>query len=129
MARPVVPRQKGRWQGRQLVSSQWVKESTANKLTTEQPTSDGLYGYFRWIGEIESHPYFAALGNYSQQIIVVPDYRLIVVTVADESGFDSTTEEFVTRSTTSSSGRSSSPESSPPGLRWRTFRLPGCASP
>ena len=84
----------GRWQGRQLVSPQWVKASTTNQLTKEQ-TSDRPYGYLWWTGDIESHPYFAASGSYGQQIIVVPDSRLVVVTACDDSGFDSPTEEFV----------------------------------
>ena len=85
----------GRWQGRRIVSSQWVRESTANQLTTEQATSEGPYGYFWRVGDIESHPYFAAAGSHGQWIIVVPDSRLVVVTACDESGFDSPTEEFV----------------------------------
>jgi CubicO group peptidase (beta-lactamase class C family) len=86
----------GRWQGRQLVSSQWVKESTTNQLTKEQQTtSDGPYGYLWRTGDIESHRYFAAVGSYGQWIIVVPDSRLVVVTACDDSGFDSPTEEFV----------------------------------
>jgi CubicO group peptidase (beta-lactamase class C family) len=85
----------GRWQGRRIVSSQWVKESTTNQLTTEQATSEGPYGYLWRTGHIESHPYFAAAGSYGQWIIVVPDSRLIVVTACDESGFDPPTEEFV----------------------------------
>jgi CubicO group peptidase (beta-lactamase class C family) len=84
----------GRWQGQQLVSPQWVKESTTNQLTKEQTTSEGPYGYFWSVGDIQSHPYFAAFGSHGQHIIVVPDHRLVVVTVCDESGFDSPTEEF-----------------------------------
>ena len=85
----------GRWQGRQLVSPQWVKDSTSNQLSNDQQSAtDGPYGYLWWIGEIQSHPYFAAFGSYGQQIIVVPDSGLIVVTVCDESGFDMPTEEF-----------------------------------
>src|SRR5215207_9023735 len=85
----------GRWQGRQLVSPQWVKDSTSNQLSNDQQSAtDGPYGYFWWIGDIQSHPYFAAFGSYGQQIIVVPDSGLVVVTVCDESGFDSPTEEF-----------------------------------
>ena len=85
----------GLWQGRQLVSPQWVKESTTNQLTTEQTTSEGPYGYLWRTGNIESHPYFAAAGSHGQWIIVVPDSRLVVVTACDESGFDEPTEEFV----------------------------------
>ena len=46
----------GRWQGRQLVSSQWVRESTTNKLTKDQSSPDVRYGYFWWVGDAEYHP-------------------------------------------------------------------------
>ena len=84
----------GRWQGRQLVSAQWVKESTTNQLTKEQIGAEGPYGYLWWIGDIQSHPYFAAFGSYGQHVVVVPDSRLIVVTVSNESGFPDPTEQF-----------------------------------
>ena len=76
----------GRWQGRQLVSPGWVRASTTNQLTQEQTTSEGPYGSFWWIGDIQSHPYFAAVGSYGQRILVVPDHRLVVVVGCDESG-------------------------------------------
>lgn len=85
----------GRWQGRRLVSPQWVKESTKNQLTPEQTTADGPYGYLWWVGDTFSHAYFAALGSYNQHILVVPDRRLIVVTASDESGPESPTEEYI----------------------------------
>jgi CubicO group peptidase (beta-lactamase class C family) len=85
----------GRWQGRQIVSSEWVKESTTNQLNKEQAT-DGPYGYFWGVGATHSRPSFGAAGSYGQRIIVVPDSRLVVVTVCDESGLDQPTEEFAT---------------------------------
>jgi CubicO group peptidase (beta-lactamase class C family) len=84
----------GRWQGRQLVAPQWVKESTTNQLTKAQTGAEGPYGYLWWVGAIESHPYFAAVGSYGQYVVVVPDSRLIVVTASDESGFPEPTERF-----------------------------------
>jgi CubicO group peptidase (beta-lactamase class C family) len=93
----------GRWQGHQLVSSDWVKQSTANQLTQEQ-TTDGPYGYFWWVdplhdrvglsGDTQPHPHFVANGTHGQNIIVVPDARLIVVTVADDSGPPDPTSEY-----------------------------------
>ena len=86
----------GRWQGRQLVSSRWVRESTTNQLSKDQAPPDlpHGYGYLWWLGEVESHPLFQASGSYGQHIVVVPDSRLVVVTVCDESGTDSPTEQF-----------------------------------
>jgi len=84
----------GRWQGRQLVSAQWVKESTSNQLSTNQIGADGRYGYLWWVGDIDSHPYFLAFGSYGQQILGLPDRRLALVITCDESGLDEPTEEF-----------------------------------
>jgi len=62
----------GRWQGRRIVSSHWVKTSTTNQLTQEQTTSEGSYGYLWWIGDIESHPYFAAIGSGARPLPRLP---------------------------------------------------------
>jgi CubicO group peptidase (beta-lactamase class C family) len=113
----------GRWQGRQLVSAEWVREATIDQLTKEQrsdgfqqPWADGPYGYFWWVGDTESHNYFGAVGLYGQNIHVVPDSRLILVTVSDERGFPAPTEEFYATWTTSSLSRSSGP-------KWRGYPL------
>jgi CubicO group peptidase (beta-lactamase class C family) len=85
----------GRWQGRRVVSAEWVKQSTTNQLfSTQRTPTDGRYGYFWWVGETHSHPYFAASGSYGQLIGVVPDARLVVVTVCDDSGQDAPSEAF-----------------------------------
>lgn len=86
---------KGRWHGHQLVPAQWVKESTVDQLTTERSefTDSAGYGYFWWTSA-KDHPSFAARGSYGQTIIVVPDHRLIIVTLADESGLESGSEAF-----------------------------------
>jgi CubicO group peptidase (beta-lactamase class C family) len=86
---------RGRWRGRQLVSARWVRTSTTNQLTKEQSPQNVRYGYFWWLGDIESHPYFAAMGSHGQYIIVVPGSRAVVVTLSDTSGPDETSEEFV----------------------------------
>ena len=92
----------GRWQGRQwshLNGSE--SDSTIDQLTKEQrsdgfrqPWANGPYGYFWWVGDTESHHYFGAVGLYGQNIHVVPDSRLILVTVSDERGFPAPTEKF-----------------------------------
>lgn len=86
----------GRWRGRQVVSAAWVRESTTNQLTKEQapPEQSQGYGYLWWLGEVESHPYVMASGSYGQQILVVPDARLVVVTACDDSGTDEPSDAF-----------------------------------
>ncbi|WP_460578441.1 serine hydrolase domain-containing protein [Gracilibacillus alcaliphilus] len=69
---------KGRWKTKQIVSSQWVEESTSPKVNVDESTS---YAYHWWnltydnqIGRI-----FFASGLEGQYIIVAPDYQLVTV--------------------------------------------------
>jgi len=83
----------GRWQGRQLISP-------LGQGVDQEPAHAGAgrcrwpYGYLWWLGDIESHTYFAAMGSYGQNIIVLPNDRLVLVTVSDESGSDTPSDEF-----------------------------------
>jgi CubicO group peptidase (beta-lactamase class C family) len=87
----------GRWDGRQIVSEEWVKESTSPKLTPKQLEGDGAgfiqewqaeaqYGYLWWVGEINGHPEFMAPGLFYQRIFCLPDLGLVVVVTADDAG-------------------------------------------
>lgn len=64
---------KGRWNGQQLLSEQWIKESTA---AADVP----YYGYLFWRGE---HNSYRADGKYCQLSIVM-DAKDAVVTVVAE---------------------------------------------
>jgi CubicO group peptidase (beta-lactamase class C family) len=75
--------QDGRWQGRQVVSSAWVRASTA-----EQSHVDNVsYGYFWWrpwldvetAGSSQHFDVVAAQGNGGQKIYLVPQYDLVAV--------------------------------------------------
>lgn len=73
----------GRWQDRQIVSKEWVTEST----TSYSDASPGVgYGYLWWVGQNGWHfgqkfpgPVFSARGNYSQYLIVDPQRDLVIV--------------------------------------------------
>jgi CubicO group peptidase (beta-lactamase class C family) len=76
----------GRWQGKQIVSERWVKESTKQQIGANQlPTwflADG-YGYQWWLGSfhvrgqtIES---YSARGRGGQFIIVFPTLQMVAV--------------------------------------------------
>jgi CubicO group peptidase (beta-lactamase class C family) len=73
----------GRWAGKQVVPSSWVKESTKRW----SDASNGLgYGYMWW--ELPSDlglggAGFAAMGNDGQAVAVIPSRRLVVVQTAD----------------------------------------------
>jgi CubicO group peptidase (beta-lactamase class C family) len=68
----------GRWDGEQIVSTQWVTESTrAQVATSSGPTGD--YGYQWWVTTANGFDAFAAAGFGGQLIEVVPALRLVVV--------------------------------------------------
>jgi CubicO group peptidase (beta-lactamase class C family) len=76
----------GRWQGKQIVSEKWVKESTKQQIGASQlPTwflADG-YGYQWWLGSF--HVRGQTIGSYSargrggQFIIVFPTLQMVAV--------------------------------------------------
>ncbi|MEO6411543.1 MAG: serine hydrolase [Pedococcus sp.] len=77
----------GQWNGLQLVSAAWVKESTTAQVAT-QGTSFAFsenYGYQWWVTKEKGHGAYAAVGFAGQLVEVVPDLRLVVVT-ATEAG-------------------------------------------
>ena len=78
----------GSWQGRQIVSAEWVHASTTSQLTAEQEASDGPYGYLWWMGDIEGQTSFLASGAYYQRIWGVPARQTVVVVTASDEGTD-----------------------------------------
>ena len=73
----------GKWQGRQIVPSDWVKES----LRPHIATGDGQhYGYQWWTGTVDWQgqevAWSAGFGNGGQRLFVVPDLDLSVVITA-----------------------------------------------
>jgi CubicO group peptidase (beta-lactamase class C family) len=73
----------GRWNGRQIVSEDWIKASTIRKIEA----TDGLsYGYLWWLGHSlvngrEIH-WIMAAGRGLQTICVVPELDLVFVMTA-----------------------------------------------
>ena len=72
----------GRWQGRQLVSESWIRESTRTRPETVNGFGGrpATYAYLWWglPGGV-----IAAAGARGQWILVVPDRELVVVSTAD----------------------------------------------
>lgn len=64
---------KGSWNGKQLLSGEWIGESTRQQC-------DAPYGYLFWRGEYNS---FRADGKYSQLSMVLPDQNAVVSVVAE----------------------------------------------
>jgi CubicO group peptidase (beta-lactamase class C family) len=73
--------QNGEWDGQQLVSAQWMKESTVAMFKTYNHV--GSYGYHWWVldpktEDVPHHTYFA-MGYGGQYIIIIPDIELVAV--------------------------------------------------
>lgn len=64
---------KGRWNGKQILSEKWIEEST-------KPSDTNNYGYLFWRGE---HNSFRADGKYSQITMILQDRNAVVSLVAE----------------------------------------------
>jgi len=68
----------GRWEDRQIVSSEWIEQATQAQVPTGRANLEH-YGYQWWITEANGHAAYAAIGYGGQLIQVVPDLDLIVI--------------------------------------------------
>ena len=66
----------GNWNGEQLISKQWIKESTKLQIKANWGPLLPEYGYMWWINRFGG---YAALGYGGQYIFVVPEHDLVVV--------------------------------------------------
>jgi CubicO group peptidase (beta-lactamase class C family) len=92
----------GRWNGRQIVSQQWVAESTR---AYSSPWPGVGYGYLWWVSREDGPFYgqrfpgkvFSAEGNFGQYIIVDPVRDLVIVHRVHAGAFhaDVTPRHFV----------------------------------
>jgi CubicO group peptidase (beta-lactamase class C family) len=84
---------RGRWQGRQLISEAWIREST-HMVPISRPLAGrtASYGYLWW-GFPDG--VIVASGALGQWIFVVPDRRLVVAsTASNETQFDAQVRIF-----------------------------------
>lgn len=72
---------KGKWNGRQIVSESWVADSTRKHIETPFPGWN--YGYCWWLLPHEKYQLISAIGYLGQFIIVIPQTNMIVVITAD----------------------------------------------
>jgi len=76
----------GQYEGRQIISSDWVRRSGSPHISTDTPAPYGSsYGYLWWIDNIDSHKCYFANGYGGQLIFIMPDLRLVVVTTCNVS--------------------------------------------
>ncbi|WP_046573965.1 serine hydrolase domain-containing protein [Spirosoma radiotolerans] len=72
----------GKWQGQQVVSADWVRESTRQQVVLR----DQEYGYLWWrrsfLMDGKTVPAYYASGNGGQYIVVIPSENMVVVSTA-----------------------------------------------
>jgi CubicO group peptidase (beta-lactamase class C family) len=69
----------GTWQGKQVVPTSWVKESTRSYIATRNPWWD--YGYQWWT----ARNVYIASGYGGQRIMVLPEADMVIVITAEEN--------------------------------------------
>ena len=70
----------GEYNGKRIVSSQWIDRSTVSQISTNNAQYFGPdYSYGWWIGEVKEGKYVFANGYGGQFIVVMPSLNLIVV--------------------------------------------------
>lgn len=73
----------GKLGGRQIVSSKWIQESTAEHVKLDSwdvmPDANG-YGYYWWRRKTNGHQAFVATGYGGQLICIIPDLKMVIVT-------------------------------------------------
>src|SRR5215831_17468439 len=85
--------QGGKWQGRQIVSSSWIEDSTAPRLSGEGPiwsffSPEGItsYGYLWWLGhsppDHSERGMIGGAGYGGQRVFILPSLDTVVVTTA-----------------------------------------------
>lgn len=92
--------QQGQWQGKQLISGDWVQEATTPEAPFLEPGAspyrygDRGYQYQWWVPEDYEREYFAA-GVWGQYIYVSEPDNLVIVRTAADPGYHRHTDESV----------------------------------
>ncbi len=132
----------GNWNGRQLISSNWVRQATsphvAATLPWAQPESEidgrGCYGFNWWANGLKADGTrlwpgapigaFAALGHNNNKLFVIPEWQMVVVRLGLDQNEKKLTDqhmsEFLRRVGETLRGRTTSPkeaEAKAPGSR------------
>ena len=79
----------GEWNGRRIVSADWVRAATGAEPATDSAYYHG-YRYFWWLDVNHPGRYYA-MGKYGQYIYVAPDADTVVVRVGRDWGVDNVT--------------------------------------
>ncbi|MEO6036090.1 MAG: serine hydrolase [Verrucomicrobiota bacterium] len=69
--------QRGRWRDHQIISEDWVREST--RAHVQRTSNRDHYGYFWWVKGEDYPGMFEAVGRGGQRITVWPDKDMVLV--------------------------------------------------
>ena len=84
----------GNWNGKQVISENWVNESTRPDTSTDPAP---FYQYMWWVhplSEDSTRYNFYAAGNYGQFIYVIPEKNIVIVRHGYGSEYDNWTDLF-----------------------------------
>ncbi|QEE17669.1 serine hydrolase domain-containing protein [Promethearchaeum syntrophicum] len=92
----------GSWDGMQLISKEWVENSTRSHIELDFARNFGVgYGYKWWIYDWKDS--FSARGSLNQNILVLPAENLVVVTSgAGYFPFEDLVDDYILSGTSSS---------------------------
>lgn len=76
--------QNGTWDGRQVISSEWIATATSELSNYTETNDNEGYGYSWGVNPREG--YYSTYGKYGQAIFVYPDNDLIIVYTSNFSG-------------------------------------------
>lgn len=71
----------GIYNGKQIISSNWIKESTKSHYKCDENFQNMSYGYLWWIIDEKNHIY-AAIGNSGNVIYINPQKNIVVTVTA-----------------------------------------------
>ncbi|WP_196138998.1 serine hydrolase [Aliikangiella sp. G2MR2-5] len=76
----------GQWNGVQIISADWIKNSTSEQVSRAQTGGEG-YGFWWWRfrSNQKAVSYYAAMGAKGQYIFIFPTLDLVVVFTGNES--------------------------------------------
>jgi len=84
--------QQGLWNEQRLMSKQWVEESIAPQILTNQGYP---YGYLWWRGRIDTHDFYYAVGNGGQYITIIPSLDMVVVSTGQNYNSSLSSQFFI----------------------------------
>ena len=78
----------GKWNGRQIVSEEWVRKSItpADLLDEDGKTKLNRYGYSWWMMDYKDHHVFYMRGILGQYVLCIPDLEMIIVRTGHQRG-------------------------------------------